>query len=470
MPADEVLAKQDVIIIGGGPAGYCCAIRAAQLGKKVALIEKEKIGGVCLNIGCIPTKSYLHLAEILARSVEVKRAGIHFSPPQISLPEMKRWVFEIVEKLTRGIEYLLKQNGCIIIKDEAEILSSGKIRIKSEGAILNADNVVIATGSRPAPLRELPFDGKNVISSNEALKPEDLPKTLLIIGGGVIGLEMATIYSRLGTKVTVVEIMAQILSGIDEEVANRLRRILESQGIKIHLGRAVVDAEYLKEGMRIRTREIATNKEDSFNAEKVLVAIGRIPNTENLGLEDAGIDCDKKGFITVDENFQTTRKNFYAIGDCSSPPLLAHKAMFEGKRVAEIIAGVSKNIPKPSVPNCIYTDPEIATIGLQEFEAKERGYSPKVCRIPLTAIGRAHTLSRTEGLAKAVLVEEGKVIGFSLLSPHASEMIGEIALLMQSGLNIEVIANVLHPHPSLSEIIPETAESFLGKGIHTLNK
>ncbi len=453
---------RDLIIIGGGPAGYACAIRAAQLGKKVALIEKGKIGGVCLNIGCIPTKSYLHLTKVLKKSEEVQSAGISFSPPQINLREMKRWVFLIVERLSKGIEGLLKSFGVQLISDEGEILPHRQVRLKKRGEILTSEAVVIATGSRPACLKTLPFDGKRIINSDLALMPEELPKSLIIIGAGAIGLELATFYSRLKTKVAVIEIMNQILPGIDQEIASRLQRIMEKEGIRFYLTTEILDCAETSEGLRIRAKELTSSNEFFLKGDKILVAVGRIPNTENFALEK------KNGFIKTDVRFQTNLTRIYAIGDCSGPPLLAHKAFFEGKELAEIIAGERAQKRESLIPNCIYTDPEIATIGFSEEKAKLCGFSPKVYKIPLAAIGRAHTLNRIEGLAKAVISEDKKLIGLSLLCPHASELISEATLLIQEKIGLNAASAVIHPHPTLSEILLETLEKALGKSIHSL--
>ncbi len=455
----------DILIIGSGPAGYTCALRAGQLGKKVALIEKEKIGGVCLNLGCIPTKAYLHLTEILRRSAELDSAGIKFSPPAIDIPMMRGWVFKNVNRLTNGIEYLLKKRNCEVIREEGEIISEGKVRLKNSKEVISAQNIVLALGSLPSALKEIPFDGKSVVNSDFLLQPEEIPKSLLVVGAGAIGLEMATIYSRLGSEVIVIEIMNQILPGIDEEIAQRLQRVLEQEGIKFYLSSQILGREDEKLFL-IKDRE---GKKLRLEAEKVLVAIGRKPNTE--GLEKVGIEKDARGFIITDENFQTNLKNVFAIGDCSSPPLLAHKAMFEGKKLAEIIALGRRSFPKDYkrfIPNCIYTDPEVAVIGLSEREAKEKGLNPRVYRVPLSAIGRAYTLGRTEGFAKVVLSETGEILGFSLLSPLASELISEITLFLLNKIKVEETENLIHPHPTLSEIISETLEKILGKSIHTL--
>lgn len=457
----------EIVIIGGGPAGYTCAIRASQLEKKVALLEKEKIGGVCLNSGCIPTKAYLHLTENLHRKEEIKEAGIKFPPAEINISEMRRWVEKNIQKLATGIEYLLKQRGCEIIREEAEITAKGKVWLKRKGEVITAEKIILALGSVPASLPELPFDGQRVVNSDFLLQPTEIPKSLLVVGAGAIGLEMATIYSRLGTKVTVIEIMEQILPGIDQEIAQRLQKILEKEGIKFHLSSQVLKGEE-KEGIIVLVKN-SKGEKLSLKAEKVLVAVGRRPNTE--GLEKIGLKKDNKGFLITDENFQTSQRNIYAIGDCSGLPLLAHKAMFEGKKVAEIIASGRKVFPpdyKRLIPNCIYTDPEVATVGFTEKEAKEKGLNPKVYRIPLSAIGRAYTINRTDGLAKAIVAETGEIVGFSLLSPFASELISEITLLMGNKIKIEETENLIHPHPTLSEIIAETFEKILGKSIHTL--
>uniref|UniRef100_A0A7C3UPZ6 Dihydrolipoyl dehydrogenase n=1 Tax=candidate division WOR-3 bacterium TaxID=2052148 RepID=A0A7C3UPZ6_UNCW3 len=461
----------DIIVIGGGPAGYSCALRGAQLGKRVALIEKDKIGGVCLNLGCIPTKAYLHLTEILQRKEEVKSGGIYFSSPKIDISEMREWVQSIVKRLRNGIEYLLKLRGCEVIKDEGEIENGEApfwaVRLKNRGEILSAENIVLATGSHPTELKELPFDGRRVVNSDWAVEPDELPKSLLIVGAGAIGLEMATIYSRLGTKVFVLEIMEQILPGIDGEIAHILQRQKEREGIRFLFPCQIQEGKEEDSGIEVLIRDIKKGKEFSLRTEKVLVAVGRSPKTK--GLEKLGVKLSEKGFVLTDERFQTSRKNLFAIGDLTGPPLLAHKALFEGKRLAESLGGKEmRNGEKKLIPNCIYTDPEVAVVGLSEDEAKKKGINYRVYRVPLSAIGRSHTLNRIEGLAKALVGEDRKLIGFSLLSPFASELIGEICLLMESGLRIEEVKDVIHPHPTLSELLAETFDKVLGKSIHTV--
>jgi len=461
----------DIIVIGGGPAGYSCALRGAQLGKRVALIEKDKIGGVCLNLGCIPTKAYLHLTEILQRKEEVKSGGIYFSSPKIDISEMREWVQSIVKRLRNGIEYLLKLRGCEVIKDEGEIENGEApfwaVRLKNRGEILSAENIVLATGSHPTELKELPFDGRRVVNSDWAVEPDELPKSLLIVGAGAIGLEMATIYSRLGTKVFVLEIMEQILPGIDGEIAHILQRQKEREGIRFLFPCQIQEGKEEDGGIEVLIRDIKKGKEFSLRTEKVLVAVGRSPKTK--GLEKLGVKLSEKGFVLTDERFQTSRKNLFAIGDLTGPPLLAHKALFEGKRLAESLGGKEmRNGEKKLIPNCIYTDPEVAVVGLSEDEAKKKGINYRVYRVPLSAIGRSYTLNRIEGLAKALVGEDRKLIGFSLLSPFASELIGEICLLMESGLRIEEVKDVIHPHPTLSELLAETFDKVLGKSIHTV--
>ncbi len=452
-----------VVIIGGGPGGYTCAIRLAQLGEKVALVEKGDLGGVCLNIGCIPTKAYLHLAEILKQTKELKRAGIKFLPPKIELAETRNWVSEMVKRLASGIEALLRQNKCEVIKDEAEILPNKKIRLKKRSEVLLPENIVIATGSRPASLKELPFDGRSVISSDDALRQFEIPKSVAIIGGGAIGLEMATLYSRFGADLFLIEIMEQILPELDEEIASHLKRILEREGIKFFLASSVLAGERRAGRVSLRVRDNIQRKDFSIETDKVLVAVGRIPNTEDLTDE---IKRDEKGFILKNKKNETNVEGIFAIGDCSGPPLLAHKAMDEGRRVAESIAGKKVSPPEPLfIPNCIYTDPEVAGIGLSEKEAQKRGYNPRVYRLPLRAIGRAHTLGRLDGLAKAIVNDNGELIGFFLLAPFASEMITEVTLMMHQKIKFEEIRNVIHPHPTISEILPETLEKILARGV-----
>ncbi len=459
--------KTELAIIGGGPGGYVAGIRAGQIGIKTIIIEKSYLGGVCLNVGCIPTKALLYASEIFLHSKSFNKMGIEFNDVKVDLKKLNSWKKGIVDKLVSGINFLLKNYNVEVIFGEAQFLDEKTLLVKAQNGDIkvSAKNIIIATGSRPMDLPNIKRDGNFIWNSNDAVEMKEIPKNLLVIGAGAVGLEFASIYSRLGSEVVVIEIANQILPGSDSECANILRKALEKQNIKIFTNAKIL--KYKNNEFEIDV----DGKVQKFTFDKVLLAVGRLPNTDNLGLEKIGIKLNEKGFILVNNKLQTSIENIYAIGDVLGPPLLAHKASKEGIIAVEIIAGNEKEYDVKAVPSVVYTNPEYAILGLSEEMAKQKRYKIKVGKFPLTANGRALTMNSIDGLAKIIVNEENEeILGVHIVSPEASSIIGEAALAIESYLTSEDIALTVHPHPSISEILMEAAENVRKKAIHILNK
>ena len=462
---DEI--KTELAIIGAGPGGYVAGIRAGQLGIKAVIIEKNYLGGVCLNVGCIPTKALLHASEIFLQLKNSSKMGIEISDLKLDIKKLNNWKNSIVDKLVSGIKVLLKNYNVEVIFGEAKFLDEKTLLVKTKNGDIKivSKYVIIATGSRPAELENIKRDGNFIWNSDDAVSLKEIPKRLLIIGAGAVGLEFASIYSRLGSEVMVIEIANQILPGVDSECANILKRALEKQNIKISTNSKVI-------GYKGNVFEIEIDgKVENFEFDKVLLAIGRKPNVENLNLEKLGISLNEKGFIKVNEKLQTNVENIYAIGDVIGQPLLAHKASKEGIIAVEIIAGIESKYDIKYIPSVVYTNPELASVGLSEEEAKKRGYKIKVGKFPLSANGKALSMNITDGIAKIITNEENdEILGIHIFSPEASSLIAEGTLAMESYLTSEDIALTVHPHPSISEILMEAAENVKKKAIHIINK
>lgn len=458
----------DVVIIGAGPAGYVGALRLAQLGKKVAVVEEARVGGVCLNRGCIPVKSLLYAAAVARNAKEAQIMGITFPPPAIDLVSLGTWKKRIIDRLARGIEFLFKSNGIELIRGRARVVAPDRLVIqkKETEKEIFARTLVIATGSEPAVLPGLETDHKRVIDSNSALNLVQLPKRIVIIGAGAIGLEFATIFRRFGVQVTVLEMCDTILPGVDPELTSFIQHQLTREGVEIHTGVKGVSCSFPAETARVCA---AAPEPLEWQAEKVLVAIGRKALTAGLGLEDLGIRLDQRGFITTTDNYETSVPGVYAIGDVRGGPLLAHKALYEGFNLAETLAQTGKPMPgeqKP-VPAVVYTDPEIATVGLSESAAQDRGIKVRVARVPVNAIGRSLTLNRSEGVCKLLMDEKtGKIIGGGIVAPHADVLITEITTAIELGLSPDDLSKPIHPHPTMSELVFEAAHALLGSAIH----
>ncbi|ADR37206.1 dihydrolipoamide dehydrogenase [Oceanithermus profundus DSM 14977] len=459
----------DLIVIGTGPGGYHAAIRAAQLGLKVAAVEAGAVGGVCLNVGCIPTKALLHAAETLEHAAKGAEFGLVFSEAERDLAKMGRWRDKIVKKLTGGVASLLKGNGVELVKGFARF--TGPRELEVDGKKLEAKKIIVATGSKPAVLPGFEPDGEHVLTSTEMLRVENgVPARLLVIGGGVIGLEFASIYARLGAEVTVVEYEGQILPGSDPELVKLLARSLKKQGIVVKTATKAAGYEKAGGGLRVTVEPAAGGEQEVLDADKILLAVGRVPFTEGLNLEAAGVRTDERGFVPTNEHLETNVPGVYAIGDVTKPPLLAHKAMKEGLVAAEHAAGRPAAFDQ-QIPSVVYTQPEFASVGMTEAEAKARGLEVRVGRFPFSASGRALTLQQTEGLIKLVAdAENDLLLGAHILGPGASDLIAEATLALEMAATAGDLALTVHPHPTLAENLMEAAENLHGRAIHILNR
>ena len=459
----------DLIVIGSGPGGYHAAIRAAQLGLKVACVEKGAVGGVCLNVGCIPTKALLHVAAELRGARDASAFGVDFGTPKVDLAAVDRWKLDVVKKQTSGVGMLFKGNKITLLEGEGRF--TGKTTVEVAGKAYTAEKFVIATGSRPAAIPGFELDGERIIDSTGALTiGASVPARLLVIGAGAIGLEFADVYSSFGSEVTVVEMLPQIAGAADADASKELAKALEKRGIRILTSTKVVSQQATAKGTEV-TVEGQDGKREVITADRVLVAVGRRPNGAGLGLEAAGVQVDERGFVTVvNDHMQTSAPHVYAIGDVARAPLLAHKAMKEGIVAAEHAAGMPSAYDTV-VPSVIYTEPELASVGMTEAEAKEAGFEVRVGRFPLSASGRASTLGVSGGLVK--LIGDAKtdiLLGFHMVGPNAGDIVSEAALAIEMGATLEDIALTQHPHPTISEAVMEAAEHAHGKAIHIANR
>lgn len=463
--------RYDVTVIGAGPGGYVCAIRLAQLGRRVLLVERERPGGVCLNWGCIPVKALLHAASTVRHAVEMRAAGIVYQPPTIDLLTLYSWKGRIVDRLVRGIEFLLRNNGVEYVKGSAFLSGHQQVGIRlDDGGTRTVESgvVVIATGSKPVVIPGLEPDGQRIIDSNGALNLFELPARLAIVGAGVVGLEFATIFSRLGVSVTVLDLMPQVLPGTDSEIAAQIQKLMQREGIEFRLGVRLLGTE--ADGV-IRLRYTGPAGEQVLEADKVLVAAGRVPLSAELGLGTTGVKTDARGYIVTNSRLQAYGRSVYAIGDVRGGQLLAHKAMAEGIAVAEIIAGRRSMRRFRAVPAVVYTDPEIATVGITEAEARAQNLNVRVGRIPLTAVGRSLTLSRSEGLMKLIVDSAtDRLLGMQVIGPQSDMLVAEATLAIELGLKAADIGRVMHPHPTMSELLFEAAEAIHGRAVHVVNR
>ena len=461
----------DLIVIGGGPGGYVCAIRAAQLGLKTACIESRgALGGTCLNVGCIPSKSLLNLSENFHKAKkDFNLQGIEFEGIKLNIEKMMSNKNKSVQVLTKGVEFLFKKNKVTYIKGKGVLFSKNDIIVYENNQKKNykSKNIVLATGSTVSSLPGIEIDEKTIISSTGALSLNKVPKKLAVIGGGYIGLEMGSVWSRLGSEVTVIEYLDYITPGMDREIANEFKKILIKQGIKFKLGSKVNSIEKKSSGVLINYTDIKNSKEENLMFDKVLVSVGRKPYTEGLNLNKIGIKRDNKGRIEVNEKLQTSIKNIYAIGDVIKGPMLAHKAEEEGIAVAEILAGQAGHVNYDVIPGVIYTSPEVATVGKTEEQLKDEKKSYKVGKFPFMANSRAKVNNETDGFVKILADSEtDKVLGVHIIGPHCGDMIAEMALAMEFGASSEDIARTCHAHPTHTEAIKEAALAVDKRPIH----
>ena len=461
--------KFDVTVIGGGPAGYVCAIRLSQLGLKTACVESRgSLGGTCLNIGCIPSKSLLNMSESFHRAKNFSDIGIETGEIKLNLEKMMSNKDSSVSTLTKGVEFLFKKNKVTYIKGVGSFNEKNEILVKNDKSEIKikTDKTIISTGSEPLSLPGIDFDEKKILSSTGALSISKLPKKMVVVGGGYIGLEMGSVWSRLGTEVHVIEYLDHITPGLDKEISNEFMKILKKQNIKFELNTKVEKITKNDKGVIIET----TNKDSKNNieADVVLISVGRKPYTDKLNLEKIGVNLDKKGKIKVNKNFETNVKNVYAIGDVIDGPMLAHKAEEEGIAVAELIAGQSGHVNYDIIPGVIYTSPEVAYVGKNEEELKEKKINFKVGKFPFMANSRAKAINEPEGFVK-ILAEStsDRVLGVHIIGPHAGEMIAEMSVAMEFGASSEDIARTCHAHPTFSEAIKEAALSVDKRQIHS---
>jgi dihydrolipoamide dehydrogenase len=460
----------DLVVIGSGPGGYVCAIRAAQLGMKVAVVEKDRtFGGTCLNVGCIPSKALLHASE---RFEEAKqkfgRMGIKVGEPSVDLPAMMKFKDEGVEANVKGVAFLFRKNKIETFHGLGRIAAAGKVEVKgSDGAqTIDTKAIVIATGSDVARLKRIDIDEKRIVSSTGALVLEKVPERLLVVGAGVIGLELGSVWRRLGAEVIVVEFLDRILSGIDSEMCRQFQRILERQGMAFRLSSKVAAVD--SSGNRLKAKvEPASGAAEVIDADVVLVAVGRLPFTQGLGLDEIGVAQDGRGRVVTDRRFATNVPGIYAIGDAIAGPMLAHKAEDEGVAVAEILAGQAGHVNYDVIPNVIYTYPEVASVGKSEDELKEAGVAFNVGKFPFTANSRARINLETEGFVKILAdAKTDRVLGLHILGPDAGNIIAEAAVAMEFGAAAEDIARTCHAHPTLTEAVKEAALAVGKRAIH----
>lgn len=464
----------DVVIIGSGPGGYVAAIRAGQLGLKTALIEKDKeLGGTCLNVGCIPSKALLTSSDHFRfAQKEAGRHGIVLDNPRVDLSTMLKRKDKVVKTLTGGVRQLMKSNKVMVLEGIGTITAAGKVSVKSaagETQEIDTKNIIIATGSAPIELPFAKFDGTNIVSSTEALCFEAAPKKLLVIGAGAIGLELGSVWNRLGSEVTILEFLPRIALGFDLELSNLLQRALTSQGIKFHLETKVTGAK-VQNGTVIVTATKA-NESLTFEADKVLVSVGRRPFSAGLGAEKVGVEFDEKKRIKVDKQFRTNVEGIYAIGDVIAGPMLAHKAEEEGIACVENIAGKSGHVNYDAIPGIIYTNPELAGVGITEDQAKEKGMNVRVGKFPFRANGRALANEDVEGVVKFIAdAETDKILGAHILQHAASELIAEPASVIEFGGSSEDLGRTCHSHPTLSEAVKEAALAVEKRALHIVNR
>ena len=463
--------KFDLIVIGGGPGGYVCAIRAAQLGLKTACVESRgTLGGTCLNVGCIPSKSLLNLSENYHKAVkDFNNQGIEIGDIKLNIDKMMSNKEKSVQILTKGVEFLFKKNKVHYIKGKGSINSTTEVTVEDKNKKTNfkTKNIVIATGSSYSSLPNLKIDEKNIVSSTGALSFSKVPKTMVVIGGGYIGLEMGSVWSRLGTKVSVVEYLDHITPGMDKEISKEFQKILSKQGIEFKLSTKVSGVTKDGDELKVEIIDNKSQKKDFIKTEKVLVAVGRKPFTSGLNLEKIGLKQDKFGRIETNEKLQTNIKNIYAIGDVIKGPMLAHKAEEEGIAVAEILAGQAGHVNYDVIPGVIYTSPEVAMVGKTEENLKQENISYKVGKFPFLANSRAKVNNETEGFVKILANSKtDKVLGVHIIGPHCGDMIAEMALAMEFGASAEDIARTCHAHPTHTEAIKEAALAVDKRPIH----
>lgn len=464
--------KVDVVIIGAGPGGYACAIRCAQVGLRTALVEEKKVGGVCLHWGCIPTKALYAATKLLHQAGAASEMGISFAPPAIDIPALAAWKDRVVETLAGGITTLLTKGGVAIYSARAELEAPRRVRLAT-GEILEAERIVLATGSAPIEIPGFPFSDPAVWSSDDALALREVPRRLVVIGGGVIGLELANIYRRLGSDVTVVELLPEILAtlDLDRRTIAGLKRSLAAQGIRVLTGVKATGIARAKAPMPDEV-VVTTEGGEPLHADRILVAVGRRPNSGGIGLDRVGLSPDRRGALAVDAGWRTAVDGIYAIGDLVAGPMLAHKATAEGVALADTFAGEPPaRFSAEEIPQAIFTDPEVACVGVSEKAAKEQGIEILVGRFPYAALGKALGMREPDGFFQVVAdAADHRLLGVQILGAEASDLIGEAAIAVRNRMTLESVAHTVHAHPTLPEGLQGAAEHALGRAIHTANR
>ena len=466
------MASYDLVIIGTGPGGYVCAVRAAQLGMKVAVVEKNAtLGGTCLNVGCMPSKALLHASEMFEEAGHsFAKMGISVSAPKLDLPAMMNFKQQGIDGNVKGVEFLMKKNKIDVIAGKGKVLGTGKVEVSGgdgKTQVVETKSIVIATGSDIARLKGIEIDEKRIVSSTGALSLDKVPSSLLIVGAGVIGLELGSVWHRLGAKVTVVEFLDRILPGMDGEIAKQFQRMLEKQGFAFKLGAKVTGVDTSGKTLSASVEPAAGGAAEKLEADVVLVCIGRVPYTEGLGLQEAGVVLDNRGRIQIDAHFATSVKGVYAIGDVVAGPMLAHKAEDEGVACAEILAGQAGHVNYDVIPGVVYTTPEVSAVGKTEEELKRAGVAYTVGKFPFTANGRSKVNQTTEGFVKILAdAKTDRVLGVHIIGREAGEMIHEAVVLMEFGGSAEDLARTCHAHPTRSEAIKEAALAVGKRAIH----
>lgn len=463
-----------VVVVGGGPGGYSAAFAAADLGLKVAIVtDEERLGGVCLNRGCIPSKALLHVAKTIRDARQAAQWGVVFGEPRIDLDKVREFKARVVSKMNEGLAFLARQRGVEVIVGRGRFQGATSLAVERPGGareLITFQHAVIATGSRPVTIPGLMIDSPRVMDSTAALDLDEIPRRLLVVGGSYIGLELATVYSALGSEVTVVEMQEGLLPGFDRDLVRALAGRVKRDLHRVILGAKVVSLEDTGEALRVRLEGGGAPREELL-FDRALFAVGRRPNTEGLGLENTRVRLDEAGFIRVDAQRRTDEPAIFAVGDVTGQPMLAHKAAHEGKVVAEVISGRRVQFQPRAIPAVVYTDPEIAVCGLSEEQAKAEGRAVRVARFPWGASGRAATMDRADGLTKLVVDEETEhVLGVGIVGPGAGELIGEAMLAVEMGATAEDLKLTIHAHPTLSETIMEAAEAVYGQATHVYRK
>lgn len=474
MVVGDISTGTDVLVIGAGPGGYVAAIRAGQLDLDVTLVEKDAFGGVCLNRGCIPSKALLSSTELAYAAGNATEMGIT-AEPTVDVGTMVDWKDGVVSQLTRGVEQLCKGNGVNLVEGRAEFAGEHSARVIHAGDGQGAETIefehaIIATGSRPIEIPGFEFDAAPVLDSAQALSLRELPDALVVVGAGYIGLELATVFTKVGVDITVVEMLDSMLPGFEEDLAGPVRNRAEELGVTFHFGQSASEWREVDDGIVVVTEDEAGESYE-YEADKVLVAVGREPVTDTVNLEAAGLTPTERGFIETDDQARTAKDHIFAVGDVAGEPMLAHKGSAEGEIAAEVIAGKPAGLDYQAIPAAVFTDPEIGTVGLTAGEAEEAGFEPAVGQFPFRASGRALTTGHSDGFVRIVAdAESGFVLGGQVVGPEASELIAEIGLAVEMGATLEDVAATVHTHPTLSEAVREASMNALGHAIHTLNR